>query len=589
MDLIKRENRFLSRYFWKIVGFLAIAVILSPIIFLSIRDGIGNAVFPFHDQLDETIFNYVFPARYSGSKIYEQMMCGIPKEGLKPFCPIFVPLYRIFDVYTAFLLQHCIVVVTSYIGTYLCVKELTHNSVAAASAAFLFALLPVHSIYGNVVAGTPLLVYAILKIRAKSCLNTIISCLMIIYYALSTSFVLSGWAAIALLFATFVIISVKEKRSDWLILLALGVLTATYVACNIDLFIEVFSADSWVSHRVESGLGAKDSSVLQLFLQRLRVGNYSYEAESKHEYIIIPVGIAILLLAAKKEIRNYCKVFIIAIGTIIVLCFLSAFFESGFVYRIQHQLTGILKSFQLARFHYFLPGAWYILLGISVAIIIEAFPQKKLYLWVSYCLIAIILFPTLNMIARDKSGIFYQNVNQINNGEHVTGYITMRNLYSEDLMETISERIGKDMSTYRVVHIGISPVAALMHGFYTIDGYSNNYPLEYKKAFREIIADELEMNDYNKAYFDNWGSRCYAFYHEWGNAYMLGKSFNGKINDLRLNFDKLKELNCRYIFSAGEILNCDRYGLNYIGCFTNDSSYWNIWVYEVPNYEENSY
>ena len=60
----------------------------------------------------------------------------------------------------------------------------------------------------------------------------------------------------------------------------------------------------------------------------------------------------------------------------------------------------------------------------------------------------------------------------------------MRNLYSEDLMETISERIGKDMSTYRVVHIGISPVAALMHGFYTIDGYSNNYPLEYKKAFR---------------------------------------------------------------------------------------------------------
>ena len=152
MDLIKRENRFLSRYFWKIVGFLAIAVILSPIIFLSIRDGIGNAVFPFHDQLDETIFNYVFPARYSGSKIYEQMMCGIPKEGLKPFCPIFVPLYRIFDVYTAFLLQHCIVVVTSYIGTYLCVKELTHNSVAAASAAFLFALLPVHSIYGNVVA-----------------------------------------------------------------------------------------------------------------------------------------------------------------------------------------------------------------------------------------------------------------------------------------------------------------------------------------------------------------------------------------------------------------------------------------------------
>ena len=55
-------------------------------------------------------------------------------------------------------------------------------------------------------------------------------------------------------------------------------------------------------------------------------------------------------------------------------------------------------------------------------------------------------------------------------------------------MQEIDDAIGRDKSTYRVAHLGISPAPALMHGFYTVDGYSNNYPLEYKHRFREVIA-----------------------------------------------------------------------------------------------------
>lgn len=43
-----------------------------------------------------------------------------------------------------------------------------------------------------------------------------------------------------------------------------------------------------------------------------------------------------------------------------------------------------------------------------------------------------------------------------------------------------------------------------MHGFYTVDGYSNNYPLEYKHRFREVIAAELEKNEEVRVYFDLW-------------------------------------------------------------------------------------
>ena len=72
-------------------------------------------------------------------------------------------------------------------------------------------------------------------------------------------------------------------------------------------------------------------------------------------------------------------------------------------------------------------------------------------------------------------------------------------------MQEIDDAIGRDKSTYRVAHLGISPAPALMHGFYTVDGYSNNYPLEYKHRFREVIAPEIEKNEEVRVYFDTWG------------------------------------------------------------------------------------
>ena len=60
-----------------------------------------------------------------------------------------------------------------------------------------------------------------------------------------------------------------------------------------------------------------------------------------------------------------------------------------------------------------------------------------------------------------------------------------------------------------------------------------------------------------------------------------GEKFSGQILDLNLNMDKLKEMNCQYIFSAAEIVECGQYGLDYVGDFSDNTSYWHIWVYRV--------
>lgn len=82
---------------------------------------------------------------------------------------------------------------------------------------------------------------------------------------------------------------------------------------------------------------------------------------------------------------------------------------------------------------------------------------------------------------------------------------------------------------------------------------SNNYPLEYKHRFRRVIERELEKSPGTAGYFDTWGSRCYLFNAETGNAWMLGKNSQIVYRNLELDMNTLKELGCDYIFSCGFI------------------------------------
>lgn len=569
----------MDRWHLEVLGIFVIALLLMPLLFLCKRDGMGSFVFESHDQLDETILNYVFPARYFNCDTYEQMMCGVPKEALKPFCPIFVPLYMVFNVYSAFLIQYVIVLVTSFFGMYLCVKKLSKSSVSAFVSASVFCLLPVHCVYGNVVMGTPLLIYAVISFCEKEKLKKVVPALLIVFYGLSTSFSLNGWAALCLLALAVIIDSISKKRFSKELFFTFLILLTVYILCNIDLFVEVFSKNSFVSHRVEFGLSKEGIPFFESLFGILSNGTHAFEAESRHEFLMIPIVGSLLFLIFNKGTRKYLKLYLGTVGAILLLSLAYAFLGTGFVLKLMDKLPGMLSTFQLTRFYYFIPGLFYILLGISCAIIIEGL--RKVNYLISYVAVAALCIPVVLSLVKDKDGIFYQNVNQINNGEALTGYITMQNLYSDNLMASIESAIGKDMSTYRVAHIGISPVASLIHGFYTVDGYSNNYPLSYKHEFREVIGGELELNDYIKTYYDKWGSRCCIFYHEWGNANMLNKSFEGTITDLRVNISKLKELNCQYIFTAGRIVDCEAYGLKEFGEFTDSESYWRIFVYEI--------
>lgn len=76
----------------------------------------------------------------------------------------------------------------------------------------------------------------------------------------------------------------------------------------------------------------------------------------------------------------------------------------------------------------------------------------------------------------------------------------------EQVQQYIRDNLGEEPENYRVVSLGIDPAAALYHGFYCLDGYSNNYDLAYKHRFREIIAPELDKSEYLTEQFDGWAT-----------------------------------------------------------------------------------
>ena len=97
------------------------------------------------------------------------------------------------------------------------------------------------------------------------------------------------------------------------------------------------------------------------------------------------------------------------------------------------------------------------------------------------------------------------------------------------------------------------------------------------------MEDELEKSDYIRDFFDNWGNRCYITTAEQANYYTFEKKWNSVIYDLDLNTDVLKELDCRYVFSAAYLMNAEEKGLTLLRetPFKTEGSWYHVYVYVV--------
>ncbi len=594
--------------------YLAAGLVLSCLFMIPYFLLGGGSIVTYHDQLDGELFSYLLTAKYlfTDIRVYPEIMNGLPAAGAVPPAPLFVLLYAAFKPFTAFMISQWIIYLTAFLGMYLLLMRLTGREFISFSIAVIFMLMPFYPVYGLCIPGQPLLFFAVLALFDKERRSAVSSSfprkagyyfsadsifyyLIIFFYGISSSLVLAGFACLLLLGGSALIHTItalrQKKRGLLSLWLSLIVLLASYISVNSGLIRQVlFPGNTYISHKTEMMLSPQNFS--DYFKEAFTTG-ISY-AQSFHRVLFILMLFCLLLFfmnaVVKKEslfsgsdklpLLKALRVLLF----IFLICLFYAFYHGHFITEIRNISGGILKTFNLDRVCWLLPTAWCILAGYLLSFIAGLREHKTAARSCSLCLKYGIISATLGIwgITVLLHSPLRPNLSKLLKGGDYYA-LDWNRFFAEDIFSQIDSAIGKPKDSYHVISIGIYPAAAAYNGFYCLDGYSNNYPLEYKHTFRRIMEDELEKSDYIRDFFDNWGNRCYITTAEQANYYTFEKKWNSVIYDLDLNTDVLKELDCRYVFSAAYLMNAEEKGLTLLreAPFETEGSWYHIYVYAV--------
>jgi len=586
--MCKVKNQKIWRNIFFILGLLIVVCYAIPYLILG-----DNSYVQMHDQLDGEVLNYIYQAKYlfSNSSIIPEFMGGMNKIAMTPPAPLFVLIFKVFSPFASYVIIHMLCIGVAFSGMYFLLQKLSVKSGIAFLVAMLFCFLPFYPTYGLSIPGQAFLVLSFYHLYHNQ--NIKRSFIYIAIYALASSFTLTGFAILMCGGIYLIYLLLRNKKKEFLIsFFGVLILLGVYIITNFSLLINLLNPNSdFVSHRVEMVLHSSPS-ILKLFWNLFIYGISYAEAYQKLIFIFIILilsiyGISLLLtrIFKTKQIMSQTQINLIKqIGFLLLFCvilsMIGAILQSEGIVGIRENMGGFVKTFQFSRVLWLAPTAWYLMLGLSLQLAVEKIGNGKT-LMKAIC-VMIPVFILTNGIY--KANPIYHNL-RLWLYPNTYDMLTWKDAYAEDVFAQIDSYIGQDKSTYKTVSLGIYPSAALYNGFYCLDGYSNNYQLEYKHEFRKIIARELEKNEENRVYFDLWGNRCYLLTTETNGQMMIPKTSSLEFEHLDINCEQLIEMNAKYLFSSSKIVNAEELGLVLTReePFVTDESYYQVWLYEIKS------
>jgi len=583
--LKKRQNPLIeflseSRLPWIVAGVICAFVSMLPFFLLG-----EDSVVTYHDQLDGELITYLLNSKhlFDGIDVYPELMNGINKAGLVSPSPLFVLLFKVFKPFTAFLISMAIVRLVSVVFMFLLLDELTEYKFLSFTLAIVFMLLPFYTVYGLCIPGQPMVYYSLLRFKKEKWEWSLYFC--IVLYVACSSLALVGYA-MCIVVGVALIISIIRKVKWYRYLIACGLMGVGYVVENLPL-VKQFAgiSDGFASHKsevVHTGV---------YFLQGLKdillEGADYTKAYQKYYLPIILIalfgGLIFILLTAgdKYETEKTYKHLVVCTLVILVTAVVTVFFDGRVFAKIANTHTGVLHDFNFGRFSWLLTTFWILEFAISLKMlwIVMRDGMAKGVAMVCYSIVFVSSIGITAFLAVYNSDLKSNVVKLMHGGDYYM--LAWQQFYAEDLFAEVEELIGRDKSEYRVVSLGIYPAAAAYNGFYCLDAYSNNYDVEYKHEFGEVIRPQLDKSEYLTKWFDEWGNRCYIVLNESMNYFTFEKKWGTYSVDYELNFDKLREMGCEYIISASYLLEPEKFGLTLLNeePIETESSWYRFFVY----------
>lgn len=563
--VMHKKNKFYENFTWCLLAGLGLTGISVLLFCLLGKDSIVT----YHDQLDGEVLCYIYQAKYLfKDSLINEFMNGVPKTALTAPAPLFVLFYKVLPPFAAFVASQYLAMLLGFLGMYLLLTGWNVNPLQAGLSGVLFAYLPLIPVYGLSMYGIPLVLWAFISLTEGR--RTSLSMGIIVLFGVSSSLVLSGFAVLAMVILLG--LSWHDARKNKLYWAGAGVLLLVYILTNLNLFAQVLGVDeNYLAHKEELVIASKP--FFDSFMSTLIRG--AEHAASYQEWILILTLIIIIAGSCKKEWRNIqWKLICTLFGVAVVIALLCALYSIEPIVELRRHIGGAAVWLQLDRIYWLYPALWYAVMGLALQWL------WQLRKWLCLSIGALVYLATAFTVL--YAGNWKDNVLKIINP--ATEDISWNDFYAEDVLTQVEayiyETTGQSKEDYRVVSLGMCPAAALYNGFYCLDGYSNNYPLEYKHAFRQIIEPELNKSEYLTEYFDDWGNRCYLFSAEIPGYYTVRKG-GFYFADFSMNTDAFSELGGEYLFSAAYIENPEKTGLKLLReePFETNDSYYKIYLY----------
>lgn len=467
----------------------------------------------YHDNLDSlVVYNQVIGKIYNGEYNSAEIFLNgeLSFFYLRHFFKPFVLIYSIFNTELAYYLSTILIKLIAFVSFLKFCKKFSSNTFISALCSALYASSLSFYTLGVGGAILPYLVYLICfkqKLIFKHYFIIIIT-------GLNTDLV-ADFFIIPVILCIAIIIDYEKLKKN--IIKNLSILFIFYffsIFSSLNLFYVFFFEEP--IHRVEF-FNKKDTFFINLFNQFINFFKLPKNLDLNWTFVKnLPLNILIFLGVFYSMIINDKKAykFLLLIIWINLFEVISNTFGNLF-FGMRFSWLGIYESGLFVFLIFFLS--------------IKSITSNKKYL-INLSFVTLILFQLNSSIVP-----FIK--------KYIIKIPNYRNVYTFEgyYMFNDYKKIKEMTQGKRVMTIGYDPLIAVMNDISVIDGYHAIYPLDYKKKFRKIISKELKKNKDLQNYYDNWGSRVYAFY--------------DNSNNIEIDYLEAKNLGADFIISKYKLDN----------------------------------
>ena len=524
---------------------------------------------------------------------------GISRDVLPSEFSLYTILYMIFPPFAAYIIGYILKVLIAVFSMRLLIMdilkypkskenmsvsdELDEDKLEAAAniatlVGLLYGVLNMFPAFGIPFASIPLIVFLLRRahLSNRKTLSPMIPLLVFLYPILSY-FSYFGFFIIGYLLVAIIWLWIREKRVPKTLIISMIALIAGYVVMEYRLFdMMLFSKEMTIRETMDPGfMPGKD--VIRLMGDAFVNG--MMHADDVHKFFVMPVCVIYFFFLNIRYIvkKNVRGIFTDSYNLGALMIVLNAIVYGLYYFEPVNRFFGIiappLKGFQFNRTIFFNPLLWCLMFFVVIY-------RVKVPVLLKYA--AVLVAVAIVLLTPGRYNDLYTTAHhtvraQVYGNEN--DELNFREFYSSKLFKSIKKDIGYAEGEWSVAY-GMHPAILEYNGISTLDGYLGFYSQSYKERFRKVIEPALSRKEATRAYFDDWGARCYLYSGTDDSIVMATRSMFGVTDtDLYADTTALKDMGCKYIFSRIDISNTEELGLELVGKYSGEESAYTIYVY----------